>query len=354
MKAYIVTVYNSLNSGSFLQATSLYRAVEEAGYEAVFLDAGARNLWKQAFIEFTYMARKARFGSAFGKLRQARKLTRELKGYRTEAYRPELAHADDAVFVLGSDEIWNLSRKSMSDYPVFWGEGLPIARTFSYAPSVNNAKPADFEGREQVRHALAGLAALSVRDMHSKQVLSGFTDREILTVCDPTILMEQKYFADRTEEVPFSGYVLVYAYTIALDRAAVTAIKRFAREKGKKTVAFGSNLKWCDINVNGDAWDFISYIRHADYVCTGTFHGALFSTLFCKDYAVICEGNSKVLEFMSSVGIDRYASGEGIAAMLATPLDRDAVNSRLEQLRKEGRSYLEEALKAAAGNHAEE
>ena len=47
-KVYVVTVFNSLNSGSFLQATSLYKAISGMGYDVSFLDTGARNLWKRA------------------------------------------------------------------------------------------------------------------------------------------------------------------------------------------------------------------------------------------------------------------------------------------------------------------
>ena len=80
-KVYVITVYNSLNSGSFLQATSLYRAISEIGYEVAFIDTGARNPWKQAAKEFVFMIKKGNFKAAFFKFKQAKLLSGELKKY---------------------------------------------------------------------------------------------------------------------------------------------------------------------------------------------------------------------------------------------------------------------------------
>lgn len=47
MKICIVTIYNSMNYGAFLQAYVLYNVLKKLGHEVVFLDTGARKPFKK-------------------------------------------------------------------------------------------------------------------------------------------------------------------------------------------------------------------------------------------------------------------------------------------------------------------
>lgn len=344
-KVYVVTVYNSLNSGSFLQATSLYKAIEGLGYDVAFLDTGARNLWKRAFLEFLFMIKNRNFGSAFGKFKQARALTNELNNFKVVKIN-DLEDCDDKVFVLGSDEIWNVARRDMAEYPVFWGEGLPLGKCFSYAPSINTAREEHVKKYNFVRNALENLFAISVRDHHSYEVLKALTDRDILEVCDPTLLIEPKEYYELKAQNKFSDYILIYLYAKRFSDEDVEAIRKFAKEKNKKLVAFGSNFRWCDMNVNGTPWDFISYIEGADYVCTGTFHGTLFSALFGKNFAVIGQKSNKVTELLERFNLsDRVADSKSINRILETDYDRSELASTISQMREIGLQYLADNIR---------
>ena len=343
-KIYVVTVFNSLNSGSFLQATSLYRAISDLGYEVSFLDTGARNLWKQASVEFVYMLKNKNFAAAFGKYKQAIALTKELKRYnRTKI--GKLKESDENVFILGSDEIWNVARKDMAKNPIFWGKGLNMKKCISYAPSINNAKEEHLKQYDFVKEAMDTLFAVSVRDHYSFETLRKITDRDIIEVCDPTLLVDPHDYYDLKSDIKIDNYILVYMYAKAFSKKDVVALKEFAKEKGKKLVAFGSNFKWCDLNVNGTPWDFLSYIEGADYVCTGTFHGTLFSALFKKRFVVVENKNKKVAELLAKFGLsERQTNSDRFKQVLENDYDTEKLSNTLLHLRSNGLHYLKESI----------
>ncbi len=343
-KVYIVTVFNSLNSGSFLQATSLYKAISGMGYDVSFLDTGARNLWKRAGIEALFMLKKLNFKAAVGKFSQASKLTNELKSYKVVKLE-NLVDTPDSVYVLGSDEIWNVARADMAKYPIFWGIGLPLERCISYAPSINTSKEEHVKKYDFVKESLEHLFAISVRDHHSYETLRTVTDREITEVCDPTLLLKEDSYYELKSDRKLDNYILVYIYAKLFKDEDIQELRRFAKDKNKKLVAFGSNFSWCDVNVNGAPWDFLSYIEGADYVCTGTFHGTLFSSLFRKNFVVVGGNNRKVNELLNRFGLsDRKVNATNMRQVFETEYDRDKLTETIAAMRESGLNYLKENI----------
>ena len=339
-KVHIVTVYNSLNPGSFLQATSLYKAVEKLGYDVAFYKIGARSLYKSAFIESIYMLKKGDIKSMLSKFKMAALFTKELKNYNIST----TFDKDNDLFVLGSDEIWNVARKNMADYPIFWGEGLPQERCVAYAPSLNNATEEHIKKLPFVLNAMEKLHSISVRDTYSLETLKTVTNRDIAEVCDPTLLLTKEEHEKVTKECAHKDYIFVYVYAKAVSEADIKAIQEFAKAKGKKLIAFGSAHKWCDENVFGTAYDFMSYINNADYVCTSTFHGTIFSIIFQKQFAVLGNKNRKVAELLNAIGIDRHASSNTLQQVLGTEYNKSDVLEKQDALRKASLAYLKDAL----------
>lgn len=343
-KVYIVTVFNSMNSGSFLQATSLYRAVESLGYDVAFLDVGARNLLSQALLEASFMLKKLDFKSAGCKFKMASVLKKELKAFKIEKLTDDIKNDEEAVFVLGSDEIWNIARKNMAAYPVFWGEGLNKKHCISYAPSLNNAKEEDLLKYSFTKDSIEKLAFVSARDKYSVDTLEKAFGRKIVQVCDPTLLMPMSYYESKLSLIKEKDYILVYAYSSAITDRDISGMKEFAKRHNKKLVAFGSNFKWADINVSGSPWDFLSYFYHADYVFTSTFHGTLFSSLFSKNYVVLGDKNKKVGELLDTFGLDRKADSEAFEAVFEKSYDKEKLTATIEDISMIGRKYLSDSI----------
>lgn len=348
MKVKIVTVYNSLNPGSFLQATSLYQAVNSLGYNCSFFNTKSRNLRKRAFLESLYLLKKGRLKAVVEKYKTVNVYLKALSEYKIED-----DIAEDDIYVLGSDEIWNVARENMAKYPVFWGQGLDYKRCLSYAPSLNNATADDLTEYNFVKEALENLSAISVRDSFSKEQLSSLTNRPVELVCDPTVLVYPDRYATVPEECELNSYILVYIYANSgITQKQIDEVTSFARENGKMIVAFGASVKWADKFVNGSAEDFLKYIKNADYVCTSTFHGTMLSLIFQKQFAVFGRKNRKVKELMDTMQIDRQVEDGTVETVLTTVYDYQACDGKLRNLHDYGINYLKEQISALEEKYA--
>ena len=337
---YIVTVYNSLNPGSFLQASSLYNSLASLGYQVCFLKTGARSLIKQTFLSVVFMFKQRKFADIIPKIKMGFAFAKQLKDY----YIADAQMKENEIYILGSDEIWNVARRDMAAYPIFWGGGLALERCISYAPSLNNTTAEQLKQYEYAYSSLEKMYSISVRDSYSKKVLQEITDREIAVVCDPTVLLSADEYKKKVKVCPDKGYILIYIYNRAVSQEDIDAIITFAKHKGKKLISFGSVHKWCDKNVKGTAYDFLMYINHADYVCTSTFHGTMFSAIFHKQFAVLGTKNRKVSELLDVLELERRASKETLRQVLEADYDHQKLSNRLDELRQAGLKYLQNSI----------
>lgn len=349
MRIVIVTVYNSMNSGSYLQAFSLYKALTDIyGENVFFLRTGARTPKKDTIKYCLKKSIKLDFNAAIVRKKMYDDLSKYVKKLPEIGY-DELDYSND-VFVLGSDEIWNIRRKCMSNYPVFWGTGLPAERTIAYAPSLNRSVSEDVLKFDYAKTALANIRFISVRDNASKIELSKICDRDIELVCDPTNLIDNSQFIDRLEVCNDENYILIYINPGKLSDEQKESIKRFARDRKLKLISFSFQNNWCDKIINGSPYLFLSYIYHADYVFTATFHGTTFSLLFNKQFVSFDESNQKVIELLSVYGLsERLLRDEEIdrlSFVADEKYDKELLNTKVRDMRSHSLRYLTESIDA--------
>ncbi len=345
MKACIVTVYNSTNCGSFLQAYSLKYTLEQLGAEVTFLKTGVknnRNIMIDKSLRYLKMGKPRRIAPEYRKYRNFEDCLKRFRLCRMNE--KELAAQD--IFVLGSDEIWNVSREIIRKADIFWGCGLE-GNIISYAPSVNTATEDDMAGAPYVELALQCMNRISVRDSYSKQLISKYTDKPVEILCDPTFLLPMEEYDAIEGSCPFEDFILVYSTAARFTDEDKKALKEFAKSRGKKLVAFPHDLKWCDAHGQVHPLDAIAYFKKADCVITDTFHGTALSLIFNKDFLALPRGNTKVSELLnffelpqlmrdSAAGVDEY--------FRSTSYSREKLNERIAREREKAVNYLKEAM----------
>lgn len=335
-KVQIVTVYNSLNPGSFLQAIALYRYLEKNKYEVSFLDTGARSIFKQTTLSVIYTIKRKRYSQIKNKISLGFRFEKQLSSYHIQ----NMDQKSNALYIIGSDEIWNVSRVDMRKYPIFWGNGLPLNKCISYAPSLNNATAEQLRKYAYVSEALTKMYAISVRDNYSCNELKKINNRSITVVCDPTVLLSRNEYEQMEAVCIEEAYVLSYIYNKTISQNDIDEIKRFAQRRSLKIVSFNQDNDWCDKVVYGTAADFLAYIHHAEYICTSTFHGTMFSAIYGKNFAVFGHKNRKVRELLEILNLDCLVSEKSLEEILENGNDNEQLLDRLNILRKVGEDYL--------------
>ena len=110
--------------------------------------------------------------------------------------------------------------------------------------------------------------------------------------------------------------------------------------------------------------EFLSLVSHANLVCTDSFHGMVFSTIFQKDFIAFerfdpnssDSQNTRIYSFLEMAGAEdallpRHELGEW-EKHVGGSLDYSYINRRIEAKRSESIGYLRSALARATADRA--
>jgi len=345
VKCGIVTVYNSENCGSFLQGYALARFLKNGGHEAVFIrqnfsdhSASPRNYLKT----IAKTALRGRFASV-------KRLSRRRAAFR-RAIADNLSVVDSGegldCCVLGSDVIWDVTSPFFrGHHDFFWGTRFSPAKVISYAASVGFAQKENLEKADFVPAALDRMAAVSVRDQASKELLQPYCEKEIHLVCDPTYLLDRAEYDAIAKPTELEKFIFLYCYG-NLPAADREAIEKLAKEEGLQTVTFGNYNGWCDVCLAYDPLLFLSIYRKADYIITNTFHGTVFSTIYEKRFAVVKNDKQKVLNVLKMCGLSDKMTEKAAdyAAILHSDFNYETTRQNILRERTNSLRFLTEAL----------
>lgn len=344
MKCGIVTVYNSENCGSYLQGYAMAKFLQKNGHEAVFIrqnfsDHSASR--KNFLIKLAKILLRGRFFEA--KLAVAR---RKYFHQAIDQHLQVVKNADGLdCCLLGSDVIWDVTGGLFrKHHPFFWGTQFPT-KVISYAASIGFSKKEDLEKVNFIRKSLENMAAVSVRDEASRELLKPYCDKEIHLVCDPTYLVGREDYNKIAKPTELKKFIFLYCYgnLPAADREALQAI---AKAEGLQIVTFGRDNAWCDLNLPYDPLLFLSIYDKADYIITNTFHGTVFSSIYEKRFAVVNNDKQKVINVLKMCGLsDKMTkTAADYDAILHSDFDYEMARQNIARERKNSLDYLSEAL----------
>lgn len=346
MRIGIVTVHDVHNFGSFLQAYGLKRTLEALGHEVYFLRGYSRKEARGMFYRIRpygreYLQLPAFLYQNFKGWKKHQLFLKDLKQLRElEQYDSEFLD----LVILGSDEIWNINTYLFRER-IFYGEEM--SPVMAYAPSIGNANPEALSVIPQ--ELFRRMDPILVRDDRTLEFVRSL-GIEAPRVCDPAILADTSIFRrSYHHRLMKKPYLLVYAYGHEISEQMRCHILAFARSRGLKVISAGFDLDWCDGVISCSPLDFCAVLEKAAYVVTGTFHGSIFSVLNHKQFVTI-PYSPKSTDILKHVGlesqiIDQDQMDPGLLAQaLDAPIDYDAVDSRLEQMRGFSRTLLKQAL----------
>lgn len=186
-------------------------------------------------------------------------------------------------FISGSDQVWNpyYRHTSQVDFLTF----APYRKRITLSPSFGVSSIPD-ELIHQYTEWINGIKHLSVREQLGAEIIYSLTGRHPEVLVDPTLVLTRNEWLQimekpkRTSEKP---YVLTYF------------LGNETKEYGSfiETIAKKENLQIINLfNINDlDAYSYnpsemLYLLDNSELICTDSFHGAVFSILFKKDFIV--------------------------------------------------------------------
>lgn len=286
MKIGVVTVHDSANFGSFLQAFALHKVLENMGHSVYFIKTRNKKYLLKLFINFPGVKNLINHPiNSINKMMHGYKKWRMfLKDIKILK---QIEYSKDTLLdkiILGSDEIWNISTP-VFQRKIFYGVGMN--NVITYAVSIGKASIDDFENFPELTDAIARLGQVLVRDKNTYEMAQRYGTVEPIMVCDPTFLIPVKEFYRpyANKFIDNNKFILIYSYSI--DKQLKDNIIKFSKEYNLKIVSACFKFEWADYNLNCSPIDFCDVLRKADYVVTTTFHGSIFSILNHKKFLVV-------------------------------------------------------------------
>jgi len=361
MNIAVVTVYDGLNFGSYLQAYAMKAYLEERGHKVVFVQ---RFTEEENLALFTTNRPQEECGRLKRLWRNLRRITVHKKKYEKENqyYRKQFPYYQDAwsrltrvspgeldqvdCIICGSDEIWNLNNLNI-DVPFYTcvGYGAHIKK-LAVAASVGNSAREDFRKNPRVEMALRDFTEILVRDQQSKKIVEDITGDTVELVCDPTLLVDRQIFRKQeTEGKAFDKYLLVYTYGLTEEQSRI--VQDFAKKKHYRIISACMDIEIADQAVYGSPLDFAKLVAEAECCFTTTFHGTIFSLLFAKRFCTIAK-YPKIGDLISNVGEKEHLWDGSTPAeferIMERQVDRVSLDERLEELKKRSSMIIDKAL----------
>ena len=268
----------------------------------------------------------------------------------------------DAVMV-GSDQLWTPAGVRSRFYNLLFVPDRIKKVAFATSFGVNAIPDSQ---RAITKKYLSRIEHISVREIQGAKIIKELTGRNVVVALDPTLMYTgQEWSAffpvERRFDQPY-----IFAYFLGKNPAHREVVQNLAKKTGKMIVT----CPHLDEYVESDDYfgdhrcydvspvDFLNLIRNADLICTDSFHGSVFSILNHKQFMTFNRfnqaekqsRNSRIDSLFSLLGLEkrRYSNlNADLGALMEAPIDYATVDENLENLRKQTRAFLKEALEGS-------
>ena len=378
----IAGIYEKINYGTVLQCFALQKALEANQIDAKVINRkgiqkeisrNRRRYYRQHAVDISLY--KAKLGLVFHILRQKadKKFAAEMAQRKNafSAFVQEYISFTDAIanfsaltqfcksvdsVLVGSDQLW-LPVNLYGDFYTlsFVPDGV---KRLSYATSFGISNMMEKE-RKIAQTFLQKMDWITVREKSGQKLVQELTSRDADLVCDPTILFTadewDRYIPSaKLKNIPEK---YIFCYFLGKNRESREFARDLSRKTGLPIVALRHMDEFIDFDeafgdiapYNAGPAEFIDLIRNAEYVCTDSFHGTVFSILYNREFFTFFRHsaksrfstNSRIESLLSVAELqERLITDNSIEVKLTDRIDYTAVDKRMQKFREASKKIL--------------
>lgn len=246
--------------------------------------------------------------------------------------------------IVGSDQVWHNWGRSSRELSYYYLEFMPKEKRTSYAASFGFDEFPINDRKEHIK-GLKGMRTISCREKSGCKLVKEATGKEATHVLDPTLLLKPEEWRNIEADIstvvkPEEKYIFIYFLGNIIEEYR-QYIEGIASKRGCRIINFldmqDENIVRCGVG------EFVSFIDHADYVLTDSFHCTVFSILFEKEFTVFKRRQegfekmySRIEELLQSTGHEYNAYDK---------LNPNPMVENFETLYENSRRYLTEILR---------
>lgn len=343
---------NFTNYGSALQTWALHQAITKLGYPPVLVDYCPDiladkdilnpfgNMLDQdeeskRMVELSMPAIRENYRKIDSFYRQ--RFTRTAKKYTSHNFSDITSDENIHAFICGSDTIFCPDEFGIDDgyyanYDCMRGHSAAYAASFG-DPTLTE------DTYHLINARIPNFLALGIRENQMIPYLREHTKIPVQKVIDPTLLLSaDEYIPVTAQTHEDDKYLLMYSSRYSPEMEACA--EEIARANGWKIVDISLRAVNAErghkMAYAAGVEEFLSLVKHAEYVVTNSFHGLIFSVQFRRPFSVFVreQSSSKINEVLSLFGLGLHSRN----------VDYDAVHRNIESVRAEAMSFLKMEL----------
>ena len=210
------------------------------------------------------------------------------------------------------------------------------------------------KNKETFKEKLKIIDSLSVREEKIAEELGKILNQKIPITLDPALLLPRKDWEKYTREVNISKvnekYILVYQ--IGKSKKFADIVDAFSDKSGYKVIHFERRASYKNKLFGAydiGPFEFVNYIKNAEYVITTSFHATVFSILFNKKLWCVPLGGAgvRITDLLSKLHMkNRVINDVNDINKIdySETIDYDSVQKLLEEERQKSINWLKGEL----------
>ena len=236
------------------------------------------------------------------------------------------SHKEYDAVIVGSDQLWLPSNVMADYYTLNW---VPEkVKKIAYATSFGiGSIPQKY--KEAYSKYLTRIDYLSARETSGQEIISELTDRSVPLVNDPALLLDANGWDEVIKDKPIINDKYIFCYFMGDNPEQREFVKRLATEKGLKIVALLHLDQFIETDehyADYTPWDispadFVNLVKYAEYVCTDSFHGTVFSIIYSRNFFTFKRFNKKA-SLSTNTRITSLLTRVGLMDRLVEILDK--------------------------------
>lgn len=290
-KSATITFHKPRNYGAVLQAYALQKSILELGIDNEIIDYECKSkqnlkdfLKYLIFMPLVYMHKKI-----FKSFRK--KYLKVTKKMKKNSLKSKEFNSKYNFFITGSDQVWN--------YEIIGNDGAYLLdfvsddkKKLSYAASFGISKIPD-EKILWYRNNLKNFSNILVREKTGIKILKNLIDKKAKIVLDPVFLLEKEKWNDLVvKDDKFTKiknkYILIYMGNKNINQFSKVLSKKYNLPIYNITmnIPLKSENRVGKLEMLLTPEEFISAIKNAKFVVTGSFHAVVFSIIYNREFFV--------------------------------------------------------------------
>lgn len=213
--------------------------------------------------------------------------------------------------------------------------------------------------KKRTKQYLNRINFISCREESGCKIVKNLTNKDAVLVADPTMMFTGEEWNNIFPSTIKKPAKYIFSYFLGTSFEYRKQVLLLKEKTGLPIVTIhqyiDADLNFGDEIIEGAGpIEFIDLIRNAEYVCTDSFHGSVFSILNHKKFIVFnryseknaASKNTRIKSLCKRLDLeDRIYTGN-INNIISKDIDYDKVDKKLDDIRKITNSYLNDAFKS--------